>query len=57
MKLNNLIIVEMNKPYIPSLPIHFNELKVVEEKPKLEERYLRLNKNYWINLKKSGIDG
>jgi len=55
--LSLVISVELPNLFIPSLPISIDKLKVVKEKPKIEERYLYLNKNYWIDLKGSGIDG
>ncbi len=55
--LDLVISIELPSLFVPSLPIHLNKLKVVKEKPEIEERYLYLNKACWIDLKGSGIDG
>jgi hypothetical protein len=55
--LPSVLLVEPHKLFIPSLPIPLYKLKVVDEKPEIEKRYLYLKKEYWIDLKGSGIDG
>jgi len=55
--LHSVISIELPNLFIPSLPISISKLKIVKEKPKIEERYLYLDKRYWVDLEGSGIDG
>jgi hypothetical protein len=52
-----IIKAKTNYLFVPSFPVPLYKLKIVDKKPPLNERYINLKKEYWIDLKKSGIDG